>query len=129
CPLPGWEALPLGYSRQPVVDPLFLVARNLPVRHGFPLRRGGVSDGKRASLDLGPAGDVGADVRENRLRLARAAGLAPDALILAEQVHGTRVLRARPGGLPRPAPRGPDAPGAWAATRPPAAAPPRPAAA
>ena len=81
------------------MDPLFLVARNLPVRHGFTLRSGGVSEGKRASLDLGPAGDAGEDVRENRLRLARAAGLSPESLVLAEQVHGTRVLRARPGEL------------------------------
>jgi len=100
-----------------VVDPLYLVARNLPVRHGFSLRRGGVSDGKRASLDLGPAGDVGADVKENRLRLARAAGLAPDALILAEQVHGTRVVRARPGELPEADALWTDAAGAWVGIR------------
>ena len=42
---------------------LFLVARSLPFRHGFTLRSGGVSTGKRASLDLGPAGDAGPDVR------------------------------------------------------------------
>lgn len=82
------------------MDPLFLVARSLPVRHGFTLRSGGVSEGKRASLDLGPAGDAVPDVRENRLRLARAAGLSPESLVLAEQVHGTRVVRASPGELP-----------------------------
>jgi len=79
------------------VDPLFLVARSLPVRHGFTLRSGGVSEGKRASLDLGPAGKAGPDIRENRLRLARAAGLPAEALVLADQVHGTRVVRGRPG--------------------------------
>ncbi len=78
---------------------LFLVARGLPVRHGFTLRSGGVSEGKRASLDLGPAGDTGADVQENRARVARAAGLPPGRLALAEQVHGTAVVRARPGVL------------------------------
>jgi YfiH family protein len=79
---------------------LFLVARSLPVRHGFSLRSGGVSVGKRASLDLGPAGDAGPDVQENRARLARAAGLRPERLVLAEQVHGTRVVRGHPGELP-----------------------------
>jgi purine-nucleoside/S-methyl-5'-thioadenosine phosphorylase / adenosine deaminase len=84
-----------------VVDSaLFLVARSLPVRHGFTLRSGGVSEGKRASLDLGPAGDGGPDVRENRARLARAAGLPAAGLVLAEQVHGTHVVRGRPGELP-----------------------------
>jgi YfiH family protein len=84
-----------------VVDSaLFLVAGSLPVRHGFTLRSGGVSEGKRASLDLGPAGDARPDVRENRARLARAAGLPPARLVLAEQVHGTRVVRGRPGELP-----------------------------
>jgi polyphenol oxidase len=81
------------------VDPLFLVARSLPVRHGFTLRSGGVSEGKRASLDLGPAGEAGPDVRENRLRLARAAGLSAEALVLADQVHGTAVVRGRPGEI------------------------------
>ena len=82
---------------EPTVDaPLFLVARSLPVRHGFTLRSGGVSEGKRATLDLGPVGEVGPDVRENRARLARAVGLAPERLALAEQVHGTAVVRGGP---------------------------------
>jgi len=79
---------------------LFLVARSLPVRHGFTLRSGGVSEGKRASLDLGPAAEAGADVHENRARVARAAGLPPERLALVEQVHGTRVVRAVRGALP-----------------------------
>jgi YfiH family protein len=79
---------------------LFLVARSLPVRHGFTLRSGGVSEGKRASLDLGPAGDASPDVHENRARVAHAAGLSPERLALAEQVHGITVVRGRPGTLP-----------------------------
>ncbi len=79
---------------------LFLLARSLPARHGFTLRSGGVSEGKRASLDVGPAADAGADVRENRARVARAAGFPVNGLALAEQVHGTAVVRARPGTLP-----------------------------
>jgi YfiH family protein len=80
-----------------VDHPLFLVARSLPVRHGFTLRSGGVSQGKRSSLDLGPSGEVEPDVRENRQRLARAVGLPVERLVLAEQVHGTTVVRAHPG--------------------------------
>jgi hypothetical protein len=59
-----------------------------------------VSEGKRSSLDLGPAGDVGPDIRENRSRVARAAALPVERLVLAEQVHGATVARARPGELP-----------------------------
>ena len=96
---------------------LFLVARSLPFRHGFTLRSGGVSTGKRASLDLGPAGEPGPDVRENRLRLARAAGLSPDQLVLAEQVHGTRVVRGGPGELPEADALWTEAAGAWVGIR------------
>ena len=96
---------------------LFLVATSLPVRHGFTLRSGGVSEGKRASLDLGPAGDGGPDVRENRLRLARAAGLSPAGLVLAEQVHGTRVVRGRPGEPPEADALWTDATDAWIGIR------------
>jgi YfiH family protein len=96
---------------------LFLIARSLPVRHGFTIRSGGVSEGKRASLDLGPATDAGADVHENRTRLARAAGLAPERLALAEQVHGTAVVRASPGALPEADALWTDAPGAWIGIR------------
>jgi YfiH family protein len=99
------------------VDPLFLVARSLPVRHGFTLRSGGVSEGKRSSLDLGPAGDAGPDVRENRLRLARAAGLSPEALVLADQVHGTRVVRGRPGEVPEADALWTDSADAWVGIR------------
>ncbi|HTS82751.1 MAG TPA: peptidoglycan editing factor PgeF [Myxococcaceae bacterium] len=96
---------------------LFLVARNLPVRHGFTLRSGGVSEGKRASLDLGPAGDAGADVRENRSRLGHAAGLDPGRLVLAEQVHGATVARAQAGVLPEADALWTDAPDTWIGIR------------
>ncbi|MGZ6080533.1 MAG: laccase domain-containing protein, partial [Myxococcaceae bacterium] len=100
-----------------VAAALFLVARNLPVRHGFTLRSGGVSEGKRATLDLGPAADAGADVHENRMRLARAAGLPADRLVLAEQVHGTTVVRARPGVLPEADALWTEGPEAWIGIR------------
>lgn len=96
---------------------LFLVARSLPVRHGFTLRSGGVSEGKRASLDLGPAADAGADVLENRARVARAAGLPSGRLALVEQVHGALVVRAHPGELPEADALWTEAADAWVGIR------------
>src|SRR5262249_29380507 len=81
------------------------------------LRSGGVSEGKRSSLDLGPAGDAGPDVRENRLRLARAAGLSSEALVLADQIHGTRVVRGRPGETPEADALWTDAADTWVGIR------------
>ena len=60
--------------------------------HGFPTRAGGVSVGKRASLNLGYRwGDVPENVVENRRRVAEAAGFAIDQLQTTRHVHGTRV--------------------------------------
>jgi YfiH family protein len=62
------------------------------IRHGFLTRRGGVSDGIYASLNcgLGSQDDQGAVV-ENRSRALRNAGLAPDSLSTAYQVHSAKV--------------------------------------
>jgi YfiH family protein len=62
------------------------------IRHGFLTRRGGVSDGIYASLNcgLGSKDDQGAVV-ENRARALRSAGLAPDSLSTAYQVHSAKV--------------------------------------
>lgn len=77
--------------------PPFLTADALAalpgVRHGFFTRAGGVCDGPFASLHAGlthPEQLPG--VRENRARIARALGLAPDRLLSARQVHGTAVV-------------------------------------
>jgi YfiH family protein len=60
--------------------------------HGFPERGGGVSTGRRASLNLGVRwGDDRANVEENRRRLAAVAGYAPDQLQAMRHVHGTAV--------------------------------------
>lgn len=78
----------------------------LPVRHGFSIRHGGVSEGPFASLNLGySVGDDRERVTENLRRLARKAGLPPTALATVSQVHGDRVLRAgpvEPGDTPLP---------------------------
>ncbi len=60
--------------------------------HVISTRAGGVSTGAFAALNLGyHVGDEAAYVTENRRRLARAAGYAPDALVAAQQVHGTAL--------------------------------------
>jgi YfiH family protein len=67
--------------------------KDLPgIRHGFLTRHGGVSTGIYASLNcgLGSKDDHGAVV-ENRARALRNAGLAPDSLSTAYQVHSAKV--------------------------------------
>jgi polyphenol oxidase len=60
--------------------------------HGFPARAGGVSTGKRASLNLGYRwGDDPEKVAENRRRLALAAGFELGRLQMTRHVHGTDV--------------------------------------
>lgn len=70
--------------------------------HGFSTRLGGASTGPYATWHMGvsvsgpepdgPAAD--AAVLANRRRFARALGAAPDTLIMVDQVHGARVVRA-----------------------------------
>jgi polyphenol oxidase len=58
----------------------------------FSTRQGGVSEGPYASLNLGKLTDDDPDnVAENRIRLARAAGMAPDAIVMGRQVHGAEI--------------------------------------
>lgn len=70
--------------------------------HGFPTRHGGVSVGKRSSLNLGHRwGDSPENVAENRRRVAAAAGFDPERLQVTRHVHGTAVWIV---GDPRPEP-------------------------
>jgi YfiH family protein len=58
----------------------------------FSTRAGGVSEGPYESLNLGfLTDDEPQRVIENRGRLARAAGLAPDCVALGRQVHGAEL--------------------------------------
>ncbi|MBS1870137.1 MAG: laccase domain-containing protein [Actinobacteria bacterium] len=71
----------------------------------FTTRRGGVSEGAYASLNLGrwTADDADA-VDRNRNILAAAIGLPLEAVVQGRQVHGNRVeRRAAPSGEPREA--------------------------
>ena len=67
----------------------------------FSTRHGGVSQGPYESLNLGILTDDDQDrVAENRARLARTAGLEPEAVAMGWQVHGTDLLEwdAPPSG-------------------------------
>jgi YfiH family protein len=58
------------------------------LRHAFFTRGGGVSEGVYTSLNGGTgSGDAAGAVTENRARMARALGLAPDRLLVPFQVH------------------------------------------
>ncbi len=91
----------------PGPEPVFLQAATLsPVRHGFFTRIGGVSEGPYASLNCSVGtGDAPDALRENRRRVARAMGVAPDRLLGITQVHGDAVATVaepwRPGEGPR----------------------------
>ncbi|HFD14848.1 MAG TPA: peptidoglycan editing factor PgeF [Rhodospirillales bacterium] len=65
------------------------------IRHGFFTRRGGVSEGPFASLNVGPtSGDLPERVAANRTRIATSLGVPPEHLLSARQVHGTGCLVA-----------------------------------
>jgi polyphenol oxidase len=70
----------------------------------FSTRRGGVSTGSFASLNLGRlTDDKATDVDANRDRLAAAVGLPRARFLYGRQVHGARVRRATaPPGPERP---------------------------
>lgn len=71
----------------------FASFRDPTVRHGVSTRAGGVSGGPYASLNLGASvGDDLDAVLENRARLARSLGFAPERLITTPQVHGKGVM-------------------------------------
>jgi YfiH family protein len=83
------------------------VAADLPGgRALFTTRRGGVSEGPFASLNLGRlTADDGANVDENRERVAAVTGCPRERFLYGKQVHGATVRRATepPGPGRRPA--------------------------
>jgi YfiH family protein len=61
-------------------------------RVAFSTRRGGVSEGPFAGLNLGIlTGDAGDRVVENRRRLASSLGLQTDRIAIGRQLHGTAI--------------------------------------
>jgi polyphenol oxidase len=66
---------------------------DLPARHGFFTRNGGVSSGVYTSLNCGLSGaDAPENVRQNRALVAGAMGVAPARLLGLKQVHGCQVV-------------------------------------
>jgi YfiH family protein len=69
----------------------------------FSTRRGGVSEGPFASLNLGLlTADEASNVEENRRRLCEWVGADPDRLAMNRQVHAATVNRAAPGRRGKP---------------------------
>jgi YfiH family protein len=69
------------------------VPDDVPVFHGFFGRQGGVSTGIYSALNCGPGSDDNpADVKENRRRVAEAAGCTPHNLLSLYQVHGDECV-------------------------------------
>jgi polyphenol oxidase len=74
-----------------------------PYRVAFSTRRGGVSEGPFASLNLGiRTDDEPARVVENRTRLCDAVGVDRDGATMGWQRHGALVRRAEPRGVVTP---------------------------
>ena len=68
---------------------------NLPARHGFSTRLGGVSTGVYASMNLSfTRGDEPDHVRENLSRFCRAVGVAPEDVVTSAQTHGVHIHNA-----------------------------------
>ena len=69
-------------------------------RVSFTTRRGGVSGGPYASLNLGLlTEDDPEHVRENRRRLCSKVGADPHRTAIGRQVHGAHISQARPTGV------------------------------
>jgi len=63
------------------------------IRHAFFTRDGGVSEGIYTSLNGGPgSADAPDNVAQNRARMAKALGVAPDRLLTAYQIHSPDVV-------------------------------------
>ncbi len=74
--------------------------------HGFFTRLGGVSGGPFESLNCSvSSGDDPALLRENRARVARAVGAAPESLLGVTQLHGTDCVIVERGWAPGEGPR------------------------
>lgn len=76
----------------------------LRVSHGFFTRKGGVSSGIYAGLNVGGGSDdFPENVQENRHRVASYLGVVPDNLLTVHQVHSPDVIPVtEPFGAPRP---------------------------
>ena len=78
---------------EPVRSPDLDAHESEGIRHGFFTRAGGVSSGLFQGLNVGlGSGDDRAAILENRKRVARWMGVAPECLIGVHQVHSPDVV-------------------------------------
>lgn len=100
----GMTSLPLPQLEQELLGTLPVLtdnalARISGVRVAFTGRVGGVSEGCYGSLNLGGhVGDDPAAVARNVARAACAVGAAPEEVLIANQVHGTRIVEVSEAG-------------------------------
>jgi len=76
----------------------FLTFKNLSetgiVKHCFSTRKGGISAGWFASMNLGfGRGDIDANVNENYRRICEAAGISHKKIVMTKQKHGTNIKK------------------------------------
>jgi polyphenol oxidase len=92
-----------------VQEPPALKARNLDlpgVRHAFFTREGGVSEGVYGSLNGGVGSrDAPEKVAEDRARMARRVGVAPQRLLVPFQIHSADALTVSEPWTPDERPR------------------------
>lgn len=82
----------------PVQSPLIAAQANGRLAHGYFTRRGGVSTGLYAGLNVGlGSNDDRASVAENRRRVSAWFGAAPESLATLHQVHSPDVVTIGPG--------------------------------
>ena len=90
-------------------EPPALKARNLDlpgVRHAFFTREGGVSEGVYGSLNGGVGSkDAPEKVAENRARMAKRVGVAPERLLVPFQIHSADALTISQPWSPEERPR------------------------
>ncbi len=76
------------------------------IRHGFATRNGGVSNGLYTTLNCGLGSDDNQDnVAENRSRVAKRLGVAPEALVSPHQIHSADVVVAHTPWAPGDGPK------------------------
>ncbi|HEY5266394.1 MAG TPA: polyphenol oxidase family protein [Acidimicrobiales bacterium] len=82
-------------KRGPLTVHIFESARQLGVDAFVTDRFAGISSTPYDSLNLGDhVGDRASDVEENRRRVAQAAGVGPEHLVIVRQIHGADILDA-----------------------------------
>jgi len=76
---------------------MWLTAPNLKSKHGFSTRHGGFSSAPYHSLNFDSRADHFETVQKNRRHALEQLGYSLEQVCTLEQIHGVKVLEARPG--------------------------------